>query len=117
MQAQFTAHRKLDHGNPSLDNLRADFARFDFTLDLPGADPANPARLTHLSQMNKWRNAAAHHGIIPAGVPLTLPILRAWRQSCDGLAASLDAIMYNQLRRILRRMPLDLTVRYEHGEG
>jgi hypothetical protein len=104
VQAQFTAHRKLDHGNPNVQNLREDFERFDFTLDLD-ADPANPARLTHLAVLNRWRNVAAHHGTIPAGIPLDLPSLRAWRGSCDGLATSLDGIMYNELRRILRRSP------------
>src|SRR5579864_7074535 len=28
IQAQFTAHLRLDHGNPNLQNLRADFERF-----------------------------------------------------------------------------------------
>jgi hypothetical protein len=105
IQAQFTAHRKLDHGNPTLQNLRGDFERFGFTLDLAAADPANPARLTDLGELNRWRNVAAHQGIVPAGAPLDLPSLRAWRNSCDGLATSLDDIMYNELRRILKRAP------------
>src|SRR5260370_5160621 len=42
LQEQFTAHLKLDHGNPNLQNLRADFERFCFTLDLAAADPAHP---------------------------------------------------------------------------
>jgi len=106
IQTQFTAHRKLDHGNPNIQNLREDFERFHFTLDLAAADPANAARLTDLGLLNKWRNVAAHHGSIPVGVPpLSLPLLQAWRNSCDGLAVSLDGIMYNQLRRILRRVP------------
>src|SRR4051794_31292271 len=49
---QFTAHRKLDHGNPNLQNLRDDFGRFGFPLDLAAA---NPARLTHLGVLNRWR--------------------------------------------------------------
>jgi hypothetical protein len=106
IQAQFSAKRKLDHGNPNLENLREDFERFGFTLDLPAADAANLPRLAHLGQLNKWRNAAAHHGTIPAGAaPLSLPLLRTWRTSCDGLATSLDAIMYNELRSLLRRAP------------
>jgi hypothetical protein len=105
IQDQFTAVRALDHGNPSLQNLRKDFERFGFTLDLAVANPANPARLQHLSELNRWRNVAAHQGTVPpAGLP-SLADLRAWRGSCDGLAASLDGIMYNQLRRILRRAP------------
>jgi hypothetical protein len=105
IQAQFIAHRKLDHGNPNVQNLKEDFERFGFTLDLAAADPANPVRLTHLGQLNRWRNVAAHHGTVPAGAPLSLPALQSWRSSCDGLAVSLDAILYNELRRILRRTP------------
>jgi hypothetical protein len=105
IQTQFTAHRKLDHGNPTLQNIREDFQRFGFVLDLGGADPANAARLTHLGDLNRWRNAAAHGAITTALPPLSLPLLEAWRSSCDGLATSLDAILYNQVRRILRRRP------------
>jgi hypothetical protein len=106
VQAQFTAERKLDRGNPNVKNLREDFERFGFTLNFEGADPANALRVTHLGELNKWRNVAAHHGTIPVGVaPLSLPLLQTWRTSCDGLATSLDDIMYNALRRILRRAP------------
>jgi hypothetical protein len=106
IQFQFTADRKLDHGNPNLHNLREDFERFGFVLDLPSAAPANPARLQDLTTLNRWRNIAAHQGRIPAGAPpLDLPSLQAWRNSCDGLATSLDDIMYNALRKILRRAP------------
>lgn len=102
---QFAAHRKLDHGNPNIQNLGIDFGRFGFSLDLAAADPANLPRVAHLGQLNKWRNAAAHHGNIPAGAPLDIPTLRSWRTSCEGLATSLDGIMYTELRRILRRQP------------
>jgi hypothetical protein len=106
IQVQFTTHLKLDHGNPNLQNLKEDFERFGFILDLPAADPANSARLQELAALNRWRNLAAHYGTVPAGTPpLILPSLRSWRDSCDGLATSLDDILYNRLRRILRRAP------------
>jgi hypothetical protein len=105
IQAQFRAHRRLDHGNPTLQHLREDFERFGFTLDLVAADPANQARLDNLAALNRWRNVAAHHSTVPVGAPLTFPLLRAWRISCDGLATSLDEIMYNEVWRILRRAP------------
>jgi hypothetical protein len=105
-QAQFTAHRKLDHGNPNLKNVKDDFKRFGFTLDLAGADPANPARLAHLAKLNEWRNIAAHQGTPTAKAgPLTHVLVATWLTSCEGLANSLDGIMYNQLKRILRRAP------------
>jgi hypothetical protein len=106
IQDQFRAHRRLDHGNPNLQNIKGDYQRFGFTLDLAAADPANGARLNDLAALNQWRNVAAHHGTIPPGTPpLTLPFLGVWRVSCNGLAASLDGVMYNELRRILRRAP------------
>jgi hypothetical protein len=104
IQAQFAIQRTLDHGNPNLHNLKKDFDRFGFRLDLP-ADPANASRLQHLAAMNEWRNIAAHHGVVPAGGLPPLATLRNWWGSCDGLATSLDQIMYNQLRRLLRRQP------------
>jgi hypothetical protein len=106
IQMQFSAERKLDRGNPNVNNLRLDFERFNFTLDLGAAEPANPARLNQLAALNLWRNLAAHHGTIPPGVPpLSVPVIQGWRGACDGLAASLDAILYNKLRRLLRRIP------------
>ena len=97
VQAQFTAQRALDHGNPTSANLKRDFERFGFTLDLAAADPANPTRLQDLAELNRWRNIAAHHGIVPPGGLPSLADLRKWRASCDGLATSLDGIVYNQL--------------------
>jgi hypothetical protein len=104
IQTQFTTKMKLNHGNPNVENIREDFERFGFALDL-AANPANVPRLAHLAALNRWRNIAAHHGKVPAGVPLNLPLLQAWRISCDGLATSLDASLYNALRGILRRSP------------
>jgi len=106
MQDQFTAHRALEHGNPNVKNIREDFERFGFTLDLGAAGAAGPLHVTHLGELNKWRNIAAHHGLPTAAAgPLTLPRLQAWRASCDDLATSLDQIMYNRLRAVLRREP------------
>lgn len=102
--AQFRAARALDRGNPTLDNLRRDFERFGFPLDL-AADPANAPRLQRLAAMNTWRNIAAHHGVVPpTGLP-TLADLRDWRGACDAVATALDRTMYNQLRRVRRRSP------------
>jgi hypothetical protein len=104
VQAQFAAGSALDYGNPNLQNLKKAFDRFGFQLDL-SADPANAVRLQHLAEMNYWRNIVAHHGVVPpTGLPV-LTSLRGWQQSCDGLTASLDQIMYNQLRTLLRRRP------------
>ena len=106
VQRQFTAHLKLDRGNPNSQNINEDFERFGFTPDLVSAAPGNPVRLQDLAALNRWRNVAAHQSAVPAGAPaLQLPLLQAWRHSCAGLAVSLDGIMYNEFRRILRRKP------------
>lgn len=71
-QEQFTGNRKLDHGNPNRENIRKDFERFGFMLDIPADDPFNnPLRITHLGELNKLRNVAAHHGRVPAGASQT----------------------------------------------
>jgi hypothetical protein len=104
VRTQFLTGLRLDRGNPNAENIRGDFERFTTPLNL-SADPANAARLTDLAALNTWRNIAAHHGTIPAGPPLSLQLLRQWRTSCDGLATSLDGLLYNILRRLLRRAP------------
>ncbi len=105
MQVQFTTGLRLDQGNPNVNNIVEDFKRFGFRIDFPTADPANTRRMAHLAALNRWRNIAAHHGTIPAGALLDLPTLRIWWASCDALATSLDGIVYDELRRILRRAP------------
>jgi hypothetical protein len=107
IQEQFATHMTLDHGNPNLHNIAKDFDRFGFELrPALNADPTNAIRLQRLAQLNAWRNVAAHQGTtLPPGGPLTLAQVRDWLTACDELAAKLDGIMYDQLRRILRRNP------------
>lgn len=108
-QTQFAAQLALEKGNPSHDNIKKDFNRFGFFLDLQAAHPLGPQQVTHLGHLNDWRNKAAHQGTQPlgGGVPttLTLPIVRGWRTSCDRLAISLDGIMYSELLHILGVAP------------
>lgn len=108
-QMQFAAELKLDSGNPTAENIRKDFERFDISLNLAGAAPGNAIRVTHLGHLNHWRNAVAHQRAVPppAGVPaaLTWALIRTWLASCDGLAASLDDIMRGELLRILGVAP------------
>lgn len=101
-QLQFLAHLAIERGNPTHVNLRRDFDRFGFSLNLHTANPRWVTQLEHLSQ---WRNKAAHQAIKPvaSGAPanLTLPIVQGWKTSCDGLATSLDGIMQKELLRII----------------
>jgi len=106
-ERQFAQKLKLDHGNPNIDNIAEDFNRFGFDLIATArAEPAFAVRRQHLGELNQWRNTVAHHGPSPRGLPgLTLAAARDWRISCDGLAASLTGIMYDQLSRLLKRAP------------
>jgi hypothetical protein len=107
-QSQFAAHLALEKGNPSYDNIKKDFNRFGFLLDLQNT-PAGSQSITDLSHLNTWRNKAAHQGTKPlgGGVPqvLTLQIVQNWRIACDGLAATLDNIMHTELLRIMGVAP------------
>jgi hypothetical protein len=109
IQAQFAAQLALNTGNPTVENLRKDFERFGFTIDLDGAAQGNPQKVTHIGQLNYWRNHVAHQKATPppAGVPavLTLADVQAWRASCDGLATSLDDILRQKLKLILGAAP------------
>jgi hypothetical protein len=106
VQVQFTAELKLNSNNPTVETLRKDFERFGFALDFT-LDPANGLRVTHLGQLNKWRNAVAHQkATAPTGVPpLTLAAVQTWLAPCDGLATWLDGILYNEMRYILGVAP------------
>jgi hypothetical protein len=108
-QAQFSAHLALEKGNPNHDNIKKDFSRFGFILNLQAAHAQGPQRITDLGHLNDWRNKAEHQGTQPLGggapgVP-TLPVLQGWRSSCDGLAASLDGAMQAELLRIMGVAP------------
>jgi hypothetical protein len=106
-QAQFSARRELDRGNPHFGNIVKDFNRFGFAMKAAlDATPGIAAYKLDLHNLNEWRNAAAHQNTaLPPGGPLTLPMIQAWRASCDGLATTLDGIMYNQLQARLLRAP------------
>jgi len=100
--------RELDGANPKFETIRGDFERFALNLSAAlSVQPANALRITHVGHLNLWRNYVAHHKLAPptAGGPLTLPAVRDWRTSCDGLAAELDRIMYNQLRALTGAVP------------
>jgi hypothetical protein len=108
-QSQFSAQLALEKGNPTYDNIKRDFNRFGFLLNLQAAHPAGPQQVTDLGHLNDWRNKAAHQGTQPlgGGVPpaLTLATIQGWRASCDALASSLDDIMRVEMLRIMGIAP------------
>ncbi len=99
----------LEKGNPTYDNIKRDFNRFGILLDLQAAHPAGPQQVTDLGHLNDWRNKAAHQGThsLGGGVPvsLTLAIVQGWKASCEGLAISLDGVMYTELLGFLGVAP------------
>ena len=109
LQTQCMTELKLNSGNPTIENIRKDFERFEFKLDLAHAGPSGRIWVTDLGHLNQWRNTVAHQkpNLPPTGVPNT-PILanvRTWRAACDGLATSLDDIMNRELSKILGVSP------------
>ncbi len=109
VQTQCVTELKLNTGNPTLENIRKDFERFGFALDLDRVIPGNQLFVTRLGHLNHWRNAIAHQRPTPppVGVPsvLTLANVQSWRSACDGLAISLDAIMSREMFQILGVAP------------
>jgi hypothetical protein len=99
--------RELDKTNAKYAGIKADYERFglDLTVTLR-ADPTTVARndgyITQINHLNAWRNYAAHHNALPPpyGGPFSLPTVRLWKDSCNGLAIELDRIMYNQLQTL-----------------
>jgi hypothetical protein len=105
VQAQFAAGLKLDKMNPTLDALAEDFRRFGIA-DLRAAVGTAPPANTHkgrLKALNGCRNKCAHG---EAAIPeLLLANVRDWRNSCDWLAARLNAVTYDKLWAAFRGAP------------
>jgi hypothetical protein len=104
-QSQFSARRELDRGNANARSIITDFSRFGFGMKTQLNGIAGAVALkADLHTLNLWRNAAAHHNpSLPPGGPLTIALIRGWRNSCALLATAIDNILYTQLRARLRR--------------
>lgn len=92
--------RKLDTGNPNPGHIGADFNRLglSFWPTVEADHPRNPQRRQALEELNRWRNAIAHHDFAPdmyrGGRPsLLLAQVQDWRKACDGLARSFDVVL------------------------
>jgi len=108
-QTQFLSQLVLEKSNPSYENIRRDFNRFGFILNVQSMDSAASGFLTDSSHLNDWRNRAAHQAAHPfrGGVPnqLSLTLLQKWRMSCDRLTSLLDKALYDELTRLLGANP------------
>lgn len=110
-QTAFTWRRDLDRGNPTPGAIGNDFNRFGmaFWNEVRAADRRNAGRHAKLEELNRWRNAIAHHDFDPrqlAGrTSLTLRMVQTWRSACNGLAASFDAVMHAHLQQLIGTAP------------
>lgn len=107
LQAMSDIHLLI--GNPKYETIRHDFERFGIPIgDELKADPANALRITHLGQLNVWRNYCVHRKETApsgAGGPLAIALIRTWQDSCGGFIASVDGIMYNELSKMTGAPP------------
>lgn len=103
--------RKLEIGNPNPGNIGSDFGRFfaigvkfwDYVYQV---DRRSQRRRERIEDLNSWRNAIAHQDFARVGsVFLRLPTVRGWRQACQGLAASFDAVMHARLTLLVGQSP------------
>jgi hypothetical protein len=101
--------RKLDTGNPNPGNLGSDFGRFgmDFWDMVRAHNPRNIGRQRQLSLLNEWRNAIAHQNFevptLKGRSNIRLAEVRAWRATCNALAASFDAVVKVHIGAIIGR--------------
>jgi hypothetical protein len=99
VRTALTWKRALDRGNPTPDNLADDFNRLGMTFwpDLDAVDLRSGQRKTTLAELNKWRNAIAHHDFDPSKLrsrtTVTLQMVRRWRSACSALAQTLDRVV------------------------
>lgn len=106
IQRQFSAKLALAQSNASEQTISEDFNRIVIDLDLSKAHPRNRHRLNDLRDLNRSRNIAAHHIQLSPGTSFPdLTTIRRWKQSCGGLADSLDEILYNELCTIIGSEP------------
>ena len=110
LQREFALHRKLDTGNPNPGNIGADFNRLGlpFWSFVEANDARNSARQALLEELNRWRNAIAHHDFSPAilgSAVLRLAEVRNWRSACAGLAISFDEVMRQYIQSTIGISP------------
>lgn len=98
-------NRKLDKGNANPANIGADYNRFGISIwyNAKRHDVRNQGRRDRLDELNRWRNAIAHHDFDPialGGSELRLRWVRNWRSACEQVAISFDEILRNYLKTV-----------------
>jgi hypothetical protein len=102
MRNWMLANRRLETGNPNPGNLGSDFNRFglDFWKEVHALSPSNARRRERLEELNRWRNAIAHHDFSHLPHPrLRLAQVRRWRVACDRFPVAFDQVLFSYLQR------------------
>ena len=111
LRQEFTLLRKLDKGNPSPENIAADFDRLGigFWEAVIARDQRNQFRREMLRELNSWRNAIAHQHFDPVALggttTLHLDRVRSWRRVCGKLARDFDEVMRRHLAAVVGSAP------------
>jgi hypothetical protein len=101
--------RKLDRRNPMPEALADDYARFGMELwvSLKSTDRRNEIRERRLRALIEARNAVSHADagglarLKKDGYPLDLRTGRIWLSSLKGLARNMDAVVADQIVRVV----------------
>jgi hypothetical protein len=115
IEAALTQRRWLDRGNPNIENIREDFARFGMDIwgKVLGLDIRNEKRRDRLKQLLVWRNAIVHQDLPPkggnattvSGTSRTLDWARTFRDACSQLAVHFDRVAGDQLALLVGSAP------------
>lgn len=111
LRSNLSSGRKLDMGNASPSNLGSDFGRLGvaFWEEVRRRDRLNEARQRALDELNRWRNAIAHHDfrspLLKGAQEVRFAEVRRWRRACAALAVDFDAVLQLYLNSILGRSP------------
>ena len=111
IRSRFTQGRKLETGNPNPGNLGADFWRIGLDLWAEAAlrDSRTAIRHARLDEMNRWRNAIAHHDFtsphLGGRMQVRLADVKQWRTTCEALAVVFDRVVGYHLKSLLGTAP------------
>src|SRR5262249_49369349 len=99
LREEFRFNRSLDRGNANPSAIGSDFGRLgvNFWRQVYAQDPRNARRRERLEELNRWRNAIAHHDFDPVllrgHATLHPPRVRSWRRVCSRLARAFDDVL------------------------
>jgi hypothetical protein len=111
LRLELTRGRKLDSGNAQPGSLGDDFGRLGIQLweELYKTDVTHKFRNVTLERLNRWRNAIVHQSLDPLRLggttTLRLTQVRAWRNTCNRLAAAFDEVMHTYLQGLTGTSP------------